>query len=487
MKILIAEDSLTQATLMKHGLQRAGYEVILARDGIEAIKKAWQECPDLVVSDVVMPRLNGYQVCRLLRDHQSTARIPVILLTSLDQRQDAFWGLKSGADKFITKGGDIPALVAQIHGFVQERARSGLVVAQARDAGSDSVDLDADVMERVIQLLDKSLFESTVAAEIQNLVNTLEDLRATVLGVLDILGKVVDFHIGAIHLGGEEQQGLFVMVNKSVDDRFIRVLCEQLQRETPDAETGAGGEPEIVDPQHLLTRPGGHPQLPGSVLIARLTTKNRASGSIAIATAESDAYPERVEQTFEMIARHANIVIDYARLYESTKRLSITDGLTKLYNHRFFQDSLKREFARSQRYKSSLSLALLDIDHFKRFNDTYGHQQGDIVLQELARTLRGQVRNLDVVARYGGEEFAVIMPDATPDVALRVAERLRAAVESHPVEGPTGPLLVTISLGVASVPNAEIGVPAGLIAAADRALYRAKELGRNRVASQGQG
>ena len=129
MKILIAEDSLTQATLMKHGLQRIGYEVILARDGIEAIKKSWQECPDVVVSDVVMPRLNGYQVCRLLRDHQSTARIPVILLTSLDQRQDVFWGLKSGADKFITKGGDISALVAEIHGFLEQHPRSDVVAA----------------------------------------------------------------------------------------------------------------------------------------------------------------------------------------------------------------------------------------------------------------------------------------------------------------------------------------------------------------------
>ncbi len=136
-----------------------------------------------------------------------------------------------------------------------------------------------------------------------------------------------------------------------------------------------------------------------------------------------------------MIARHANIVIDYARLYESTKRLSITDGLTKLYNHRFFQDALRREFTRSQRQKTPLSLALLDIDHFKNFNDTYGHQQGDIVLQELARTLRVQVRSLDVVARYGGEEFAVIMPDASLEVALRVAERLRAAVESLPGGG----------------------------------------------------
>jgi len=487
MKILIAEDSLTQATLMKHGLQRIGYEVILARDGIEAIKKAWQECPDVVVSDVVMPRLNGYQVCRLLRDHQSTARIPVILLTSLDQRQDVFWGLKSGADKFITKGGDIPALVAQIDGFLQERALPGVIAAEMRGGGSGRQDQDADVMERVIQLLDKNLFESTVVAEIQNLVNSLDDLRATVFGVLEILGKVIDFHIGAIHLSGEEQQGLFVLVNKKVDDRFINVICEQLQRETPGCESAPGIEREIVDPQRLLSRPGERPLLPGSVLIARLTTRGRPSGSIAIAAAETDAYPERVEKTFEMIARHANIVIDYGRLYESTKQLSITDGLTKLYNHRFFQDALKREFSRSQRHQSALALALLDIDHFKKVNDMYGHQQGDIVLQELARILRGQVRNLDVVARYGGEEFAVIMPDAAQDVALHVAERLRAAVESHQVEGLTGPLRVTISVGVAVVPHAAIGVPAELIAAADRALYRAKGQGRNRVVSQEQG
>lgn len=484
LKILVAEDSLTQATMMKLGLQRMGYEVILARDGIDAIKKAWQERPDLVVSDVVMPRLNGYQFCRLLRDDQETARIPVILLTSLDQRQDAFWGLKSGADKFMTKGGDIPELVAQIHGFMTERAGSGTAGgAGDRERETGGAEQDADVMERVIHLLDKNLYESTVAAEIQDLVNNLDDLPGTVLGVLEILRKVIDFSVGAVHLGGEDQHGLFALVNKPVAGSFIGLLSEQLQRETPASEPGPSPEPEIIDPQQLLALPGPHPCVPGSVLIARLTTKGRASGSVAIAAAESEAYPERVEKTFEMIARQANIVLDYARLYERTKRLSITDGLTKLYNHRFFQDALKREFTRSQRHQTPLSLALLDIDHFKRFNDTYGHQQGDIVLQELARTLRGQVRSLDVVARYGGEEFAVIMPEAPPEVALRVAERLRAAVEGHPVAGPDAPLRVTISLGIASAPHRELTTAAGLIAAADRALYRAKERGRNRVAT----
>ena len=479
MKILVAEDSPTQAALMRLHLQRRGHEVVVARDGIDAIKRAWQECPDLVVSDVVMPRLNGYQVCRLLRDDPKTARIPVVLLTSLDQRQDAFWGLKSGADRFITKGGDIPALVEQIHAFASERvAATGGAAAVAAPACADQ---DADVMERVVHLLDRNLFESTVATEIQNLVNSLDDLGATVRGVLEILRNVIDFHVAAVHLGGEESHGVWLLVNKPVAPRFLAILQEQLVRETRGSTAPGPGEVEVLDPEKLLERPGSHPELPGSALIAALATKGRPSGAIALAAAEPGAYPERVEKTFEMIARQANIVIDYGRLYERTKQLSITDGLTKLYNHRFFQDALKREFTRSGRHRSPLSLVLLDIDHFKGFNDTYGHQQGDVVLQELARILRGQVRTLDVVARYGGEEFAVVMPDAPADIALRVAERLRAAVEAHPVPGPAGPLTVTISLGVATVPDEAIAAPAGIIAAADRALYRAKERGRNRV------
>jgi two-component system cell cycle response regulator len=484
MKILIAEDSLTQATLMKISLQRKGYDIVLARDGIDAIKKAYQEQPDLIVSDVVMPRVNGYQVCRLLRDDPKTAHIPVVLLTSLDQRQDAFWGLKSGAEKFITKGGDIPSLVDEIDGFVTTRQRAGAWRAAAEAGREPSADLDADVMERVIHLLDHNLFESTVVTEIQNLVNSLDDFRKTMVGMLEILKKVIDFHVGAIHLGGEESQGLFLLVNKPVDQKFIDYVTALTLRESygRDVSPPEPEETEVFDPDHLLTRPGSHPVVPGSVLVTPLTTKGMRSGVITIADAAEHAFPDRVEQTFEMLVRQANIVIDYARLYERNKQLSITDGLTKLYNHRFFQDALKREFSRSSRHKTPLSLIMLDIDHFKRFNDTHGHQQGDVVLQELARILRSQVRSLDIVARYGGEEFAIIMPDAPGEISHRVAERLRGAVEGHPVAGPEGPLVVTISLGVATVPDPGISNPTELITVADRALYRAKERGRNQVA-----
>lgn len=487
MKILVVEDTPTQAAMIKIGLVRLGHEVVLAVDGIDAIEKVYKERPDLIVSDVVMPRLNGYQMCRLLKDDRQTSGVPLILLTSLDQKEDVFWGLKSGADKFITKGGDIPELVGEIQAFLDEWYRDG---AAREGVGGDSgvaASMDFNVIERVMKLLDRNLFESTVVNEIQNLVNSLDDYRKAIISVLEILGKVIDFHVGCIALVDEGVREYHYFVNKSVDRKFLANLRREIDErliDSVDREAIAAEfevEEETVDPHGLLDAPGDHPAAIGSMSSSVLTTKGRPSGVICLASTEGKNFTGRSVQTFEIICRQANIVIDYARLYEHNKRLSITDGLTKVYNHRYFQEQLTREFSRCSRHRTSLSLIMMDIDHFKRFNDTYGHQQGDIVLRELARVFQQQLRGCDVLARYGGEEFAVIMPETDAAVAARVAERLRAAVESYGISGQDDELKVTISMGVATVPRGDIATAAELVTAADQALYRAKENGRNRI------
>lgn len=158
-------------------------------------------------------------------------------------------------------------------------------------------------------------------------------------------------------------------------------------------------------------------------------------------------------------------------------RLSITDPITELNNHRRFQDALKVEVQRAQRHSRPVSLLMIDIDHFKNFNDRYGHPAGDRLLADLSKRIIGSVRNLDIVARYGGEEFAVIMPDTDADNALRVAERIRMAIEADPFSVFHSPdqAKITVSIGVASLkPNFE------LVEEADKALYKAKNFGRNR-------
>ena len=173
--------------------------------------------------------------------------------------------------------------------------------------------------------------------------------------------------------------------------------------------------------------------------------------------------------------------IQKALEHARTRRLASTDGLTEVYNHRTFQERLSQEIARADRYRRPLSVLMIDVDHFKVYNDTCGHPQGDIVLQDLARLLREMSRTSDTVARYGGEEFAIILPETDSVGAQKIAQRLREQVEGYAFPGkeimPGGTL--TISIGVAT--HAPAGSRDALLQAADTALYTAKHEGRNRV------
>jgi diguanylate cyclase (GGDEF)-like protein len=166
---------------------------------------------------------------------------------------------------------------------------------------------------------------------------------------------------------------------------------------------------------------------------------------------------------------------------ELLRELSYTDPLTRLHNRRYLMDALEKEFQRAGRRGRALSLALLDIDHFKPINDTYGHQQGDAVLTALATVIQGELRRYDIVARYGGEEFMILLPETSPAEGVAVAERLRASVAKMVFPPPLERLRVTVSLGVAVYPAERISTVDDLIREADAALYRAKNGGRNRV------
>lgn len=207
-----------------------------------------------------------------------------------------------------------------------------------------------------------------------------------------------------------------------------------------------------------------------------LKIKDRVTGVINGTNKLNDEpFSEEDQRLLEALAQQAAMAVEHARLYE----LAITDGLTKLFIHRYFQARLEEEMVRAKRYHTACSLLLFDIDHFKRFNDTYGHQQGDIVLIELAKLIKLAVRDtVDIPARYGGEEFAIILPETDAKGALLVAERLRKTVEAHDFPGQEQALKVTISLGVATFPD-HASVKNVLIKKADMALYECKNRGRN--------
>lgn len=218
-----------------------------------------------------------------------------------------------------------------------------------------------------------------------------------------------------------------------------------------------------------------------SALLAPILAEDKRLGLIALFNHESRAFDTRSERLLSVIASHAAIAIQNAQLYQTTQQLAITDGLTGVYNRRYFQRQLENEFRRAPRFGYPIGLILIDVDHFKQFNDTNGHLLGDQVLRSMAQILKDSVRETDVVARYGGEEFAVILPETNREQALEVAERIRRNVARHTFWGRAQtPVQVTVSIGVASRLASQTN-PEALVDLADSALYEAKRTGRDRI------
>lgn len=235
---------------------------------------------------------------------------------------------------------------------------------------------------------------------------------------------------------------------------------------------------DATDEEHL----GGFQ----SALCVPIVAEDKNLGVIALFNREARSFDLGAERMLTILATHAAIAIKNAQLYQTTQLLAITDGLTGVYNRRYFQRMIEAEFRRAPRFGYPVGLILIDVDHFKQFNDTHGHLLGDQVLRSIGQILKDSVRETDVVARYGGEEFAVILPETNSQYSLEVAERIRKNIARHTFWGRgQTPVTVTASIGVASRMAADIKSDE-LIELADGALYEAKGTGRDRICTAGE-
>ncbi len=216
------------------------------------------------------------------------------------------------------------------------------------------------------------------------------------------------------------------------------------------------------------------------IILPILDNEQRCRGLFSVESNEPNIFSNNIEQVLTTLVENASVAFIRASLYQRMEKLATTDGLTGLNNHRHFQELLGKEIERARRYKHPLSLLIMDIDHFKKFNDTYGHPVGDLVLKEIAACIRKSIRCNDIPARYGGEEFVVIIPETAENGAYATAERIRTTVEQHTVVSLDRILKVTVSIGCGTFPQNALSQQA-LIDTADKALYAAKKAGRNRV------
>jgi len=476
--IVVADDSATVVAMLTALLEGAGYRVEGAADGIEATEKAFAHRPDMVLLDVTMPRMNGYQVCRLIKSDHSLGDTPVLLLTSKDQVSDKFWGAQSGADRYLTKECGPDEILAVVRETLAKRTHAAPAERVPEGAQAEPLDL----LSRLNDLLDRRLFQTTILNDIARVARSLQDLEQCANAVMKILSQLVGYHLAGVVLAGEDSHELHIRqakpVTRSCLDCFekdcFNALAARVEQQAPAREqwrVSIFDESEAGDPAHDLDQ----------LIVLPLEADDRTVGLLAFAGAQQMAIAHEDQHLLSSLADQVYIVLDNARLYRKVQVMAVSDELTGLYNLRHLRERLADEFARARRYGLDVSLVLLDIDHFKAVNDRCGHQTGNLVLTQVVSVLRSQIREMDVAARYGGEEFAVILPMTGRKGAAEVAERLREAVAGARFGAAGDPLRLTISLGVVSFPAVPVAAPDELITAADNALYAAKDDGRNCV------
>ena len=475
-KVLIADDSPLVLRMIEKMLTEAGLAVVTARDGLEALDRVVTDDIDLVILDVMMPRMNGYQACRLLKSEPTTRGVPVVILTSKDQEGDRFWGLETGADYYITKDSEPQRIVELVRNVLASEG------SRPRGQSAEGRRTSLDILSHVNDLLDRKLYEATILSEIGRVARGLVEKDETFTAVMNLVGRVADFAVGAMAFVEEEELDVVLMVRRPATPAVVEAVKARLL-EVVVREHGA---PFARLQARLFTPvggPGGHEEktLDGFVS-APVTSNDRLAGLLALGGRRLARMTAETEAFLGQVANQAYIVMENARLFERVKNLSIRDSLTELYNHRHVMELLAVEFSRVGRYQDVFSLLMIDVDDFKKVNDEYGHPAGDDVLKELARIIKETVRTVDVVGRYGGEEFVVLLPHTPHPEALETAERIRLRIRDHLFPAGERQVHVTVSAGVASYPSANVDSPSTLIREADKALYGAKEAGRDRVA-----
>jgi two-component system cell cycle response regulator len=447
-RVLVVDDAFLNVQLLQARLTAEYFEVVTAFNGRECLAKMETDTPDIVLLDVMMPGMDGLEVCRRIKSNPKTAHVPVVMVTALDQVLDRVAGLEAGADDFLTKPVDEVALIARVRSLIRLKMMTDeLHMRESTGQGMGLIDptqtlLDANPVGRILVVEDHAEFVAWLKTALRP---PHEVLSADTVEEASLRVKGGDFDLIVISLATRGFDGLR--------------LCSQLRslpegRNVPILVISDGDPTRLTKALEMgvndyLTRP-----VDKNELVARVRTQLRKK-------------------------RYADRLRDNVQL---GLEMAITDQLTGLSNRRYMSHHLETIFADAKKKKRPLSFVIMDIDYFKKVNDTYGHDIGDEVLKEFGSRIAANVRGIDLACRYGGEEFIVAMPDTDIVFAYNIAERLRQSIETTPfkISRAPGKLSITISVGIAKA-EGENDSTDQLLHRADQALYRAKQSGRNRV------
>jgi two-component system cell cycle response regulator len=452
-RVLIVDDIPPNIKLLEAKLTSEYYDVITAENGHKALELARRESPDLILLDIMMPGLDGFKVCEILKSDPATAHIPVIMVTALSDAADRVRGLEAGADDFLSKPvRDVP-LFARVRSLIRLKLLMDVYLVREETSSRLGMLAPQPLLTQEDATRGRLLVIDDSEIDVANLIRTLtpdnheiERLPSLEHGLAAASREEFDLLVVALHIKGGDVLRFCSQIRSHVADRVRSLPILMIAEDDDDVGRVAKGLDLGIN--DYILKP-----IDSQELLARVRTQIRRR-----------RYQNRLRVN-----------------YEQSIALASTDPLTGVHNRRYLDTHLDQLLQRARTNNKPLSVAFCDIDHFKKLNDTYGHAAGDEVLIEFTRRLTRNLRSFDLVARIGGEEFVVVMPDTPPERARRIGERLRQKVEVEPFSvAGADPIAVTISVGITTSRAAdEHGVE--LVKRADEAMYQAKHAGRNRV------
>jgi two-component system cell cycle response regulator len=449
-RVLVVDDVPANVRLLEARLSAEYFDVVTAMSGREALAICERAECDLVLLDVMMPDMDGLEVCRRLKSNPATHHIPVVMVTALDQPSDKVRGLEAGADDFLTKPIQELALIARVRSL----ARLKMITDELRMRVLTSREIGIESPER----------EAVADTGRNGRILIVDDRPASYERISATLAKEHEVEVEA-----DPNQALFHAADGNYD-----LLIVSLGLENFDAL-------RLCSQVRSLDRTRGLP------ILAVTEPDNNVRMLRGLEIGVNDFLIRPIDKN-ELLARTRSQVRKrrYAERLRDNVQLSIemaiTDALTGLSNRRYMESHLGTLIEQAAARGKPLASLIIDIDYFKAINDTHGHDAGDDVLRDFAMRIKKSIRGIDLACRYGGEEFVIVMPETDMAVAAMVAERLRRRIAAEPfaVAQGTRHIPVTISIGIAGLRDKD-DTAAALLKRADQALYRAKRDGRNRV------
>jgi two-component system cell cycle response regulator len=453
-RILVVDDIEANVKLLEARLMAEYFQVLTAANGRDALEICQKGMCDLVLLDVMMPEMDGFEVCQRLKDDPNTSFLPVVMVTALDLPEDRVRGLQCGADDFLTKPVNDLALISRVKSLVRLKSLTDELRLRART--SEDFGLN--------KLIENSLLDYEPQTR---KILIVDELPSSYEKVVKILAK--QFSVTVVT---DAQQALF----RVAEEEFDTVVVSLALRE--------------YDPLRFCSHLRSLERTRLLPILAIADYEHEDKVILALDLGVND-YIRRPIDPNELVARIASQVkrkVYNTLLGESVQqsiKMSVRDGLTGLHNRRYLDSHLGEMIKSAKSLGKPLSLIICDIDKFKLVNDRYGHDAGDEVLREFSDRIRKNIRNIDLACRYGGEEFVVAMPDTDMALANSVAERLRSAIAAHPfiVANGANQLQITVSVGVSTLQDHDDTLRY-IMKRADIALYRAKTNGRNQVVSE---